>query len=134
MYQIAVMGHGVVGSGVVEVFYKNRESIQKKAGAEMDIKRILDLQEFPGCPYEDKFTKDFQEILNDPEITVVVETMGGLNPAYHYVKSCLLSGKSVTTSNKELVAAKGAELLKIARENNVNFLFEASVGVPFPSV
>lgn len=134
MYQIAVMGHGVVGSGVVEVFYKNRESIQKKAGAEMDIKRILDLQEFPGCPYEDKFTKDFQEILNDPEITVVVETMGGLNPAYHYVKSCLLSGKSVTTSNKELVAAKGAELLKIARENNVNFLFEASVGGGIPII
>mgnify|MGYP004537000789 FL=1 len=134
MYKIAVMGHGTVGSGVVEVFSRNHDGIIEKAGADMDIKYILDLREFPELPYADKFIKDFDIILNDPEIIVVVEVMGGLNPAYDYVKRCLLAGKSVVTSNKELVAAKGGELLKTARDKNVNFLFEASVGGGIPII
>lgn len=132
MIKIAVMGYGTVGSGVVEVFYKNRESIQQKAGHEMDIKYILDLRDFPGDPYEDKMTKNFDDILNDDEVKIVVEVMGGATFAYDYVKKCLLNGKSVATSNKELVAKKGAELIKIAKDNNVNFLFEASVGGGIP--
>ena len=132
MVQIAVMGYGVVGSGVVEVFYKNRESIQRRAGCEMEIKRILDLREFPGSPYAEKFTKNFEDILQDDDIRVVVEVMGGVHPAFEFVQQCLQRGKSVATSNKELVATKGAELLKTAAENNVNFLFEASVGGGIP--
>ncbi len=132
MIKIAVMGYGVVGSGVVEVFYKNHESIQKKAGKQMEIAHILDLREFPGDPHEALFTKDFNDILNDDEVKIVVETMGGVNPAYDFVKKCLLSGKSVATSNKELVATHGDELLEIAKEKNVNFLFEASVGGGIP--
>lgn len=134
MLTFAVMGHGVVGSGVVELFYKNKDSIITRAGSEMDLKYILDLREFPGLSYSDKFTTDFEVIVNDPEVTVVAEVMGGLNPAYDYTKRLLLAGKSVVTSNKELVAAKGAELLKIAKENNVNYLFEASVGGGIPII
>jgi len=134
MLNIAVMGYGVVGSGVVEVFYKNRESIQKRAGKEMEIKYILDLRDFENTPYASKFIKDFNIILNDNDIKIVVEVMGGLNPAFSFVKSCLEKGKSVVTSNKELVAAKGAELLKIAREHHVNFFFEASVGGGIPII
>lgn len=134
MVKIAVMGYGVVGSGVVEVFYKNHESIQKKAGMKLDIAHILDLREFPGDPYEHLMTKDFNDILNDDEVKIVVETMGGTNPAYDFVKKCLLAGKSVATSNKELVATKGDELITIAKENNVNFLFEASVGGGIPII
>lgn len=134
MRKFAVMGHGVVGSGVVEVFYKNRDSIQKKAGTVMDIKYILDLRDFPELDYADKFIKDFNIIANDDEIEIVVEVMGGINPAYDFVKTCLQKGKSVVTSNKELVAAKGAELLKIARQNGVNFFFEASVGGGIPII
>lgn len=132
MIYVAVMGHGVVGSGVVEVLCKNAASIAHKAGDSIEIRRILDLRDFPDSPLADRFTKDFQDILNDPEICIVVETMGGLHPAYEFVKSCLEAGKSVVTSNKELVAAKGDELLEIARENNLNFLFEASVGGGIP--
>ena len=132
MIKIAVMGYGTVGSGVVEVFYKNRESIQHNAGHEMDIKYILDLREFPDSPYVDKFTKNFEDIINDDEVKIVVEVMGGATFAYDYVKRCLLAGKSVATSNKELVAEKGAELIRIAKENNTNFLFEASVGGGIP--
>ena len=134
MIKIAVMGHGVVGSGTVEVFYKNRENICKKCGTDVDIKYILDLRDFPSLPYSDKFTKSFDDIINDDEVKVVVEVMGGLNPAYDYVKRCLSNGKSVVTSNKELVAAHGAKLLKIAKENNINFLFEASVGGGIPII
>lgn len=134
MINIAVMGHGTVGSGVVEVFYKNRESIQKKVGKSMDIKYILDLRDFPDSPHADKFIKDFNIIANDPDIEVVVEVMGGLEPAFTYVKTCLSRGKSVVTSNKELVAARGAELLEIARQNGVNFYFEASVGGGIPII
>jgi homoserine dehydrogenase len=132
MVYIAVLGHGVVGSGVLEVFYKNNKSILAKAGTEMDIKYILDLRDFPDLPYADKFVKSFDLIINDPEVKIVVEVMGGLDPSYDYVRRCLLAGKSVVTSNKELVAVYGAELLDIASKNNVDFLFEASVGGGIP--
>ncbi len=132
MVSIAIMGHGVVGSGVAEVLLKNADSIAKKAGDAIEVKRILDLREFPDSPLADRFTKDFNDIVNDSEIRIVVETMGGLHPSYEFVKACLESGKSVVTSNKELVAAKGDELLTIAKSRNLNFLFEASVGGGIP--
>ncbi|MEG1887260.1 MAG: homoserine dehydrogenase, partial [Oscillospiraceae bacterium] len=132
MINVAIMGHGVVGSGVAEVLIKNCDHIAQKAKETINIKYILDLREFPELSYSDKFTKDFNDILNDDSVKVVAEVMGGLNPAYNFVKSLLMAGKSVVTSNKELVAAKGAELLKIAEEKNVNFLFEASVGGGIP--
>ena len=134
MIKIAVMGYGVVGSGTVEVFYKNLESIEKKIGDSIDIKYILDLRDFTGTPYDEKFIKSFDQIINDDEITVAAEVIGGINPAYQYVKSLLEAGKSVVTSNKELVAEKGAELLRIARDKNVNFFFEASVGGGIPII
>ena len=132
MISIAILGHGVVGSGVAEVLLHNEKGITAKAGDTIRVTRILDLRSFPELPYADLFTTDFNEIVNDPEIRIVVETMGGLHPAYDFVKSCLLAGKSVVTSNKELVAAKGDELLTIAKERNLNFLFEASVGGGIP--
>ena len=132
---VAVMGYGTVGSGVVEVFNKNHESIVKRSTqSALEIRYILDLRDFPGDPNADKFIKDFNIILNDPEVKIVVETMGGLHPAFEFVSSLLKAGKSVVTSNKELVAAKGYELLKMAEENNVNFLFEASVGGGIPII
>lgn len=134
MIQIAIMGHGVVGSGVAEVLLKHSADIQKKVKEEIYIKKVLDLREFPDSPIADRFTKNFDDIINDDEIKVVVEVMGGINPAYDFVKKCLQNGKSVVTSNKELVAAKGAELIKIAAENNLNFLFEASVGGGIPII
>ena len=127
MAEIAVLGHGVVGSGVLEVLYSHRDSITKRAKEEIDVKYILDLRDFPELPYHEKFTKDFNKILQDESIKIVVEVLGGLEPAFSYVKACLEHGKSVVTSNKELVAAKGAELLALAQKNNLNFLFEASV-------
>lgn len=132
--KFAVLGHGVVGSGVVELFYKNKKSIEKRAGTEMDVKYILDLRDFPDSPYADKFTKDFNDILNDDEVTSVAECMGGVEPAFTFVKSCLEKGKSVSTSNKELVAEKGDILLKTAKEHNCNFFFEASVGGAIPII
>ncbi len=134
MAEIAVMGHGVVGSGVLEVLTQHTESIARRAKEEIQVKYILDLREFPNLPYSHKFTKDFNVILDDPKIRIVVEVMGGLHPAFEYVKACLEHGKSVVTSNKELVAAKGAELLGIAQRNNLNFLFEASVGGGIPII
>ena len=134
MAEIAVLGHGVVGSGVLEVLISHANSISKRAKEDIHVKRILDLREFPGLPYSGCFTKDFQEILNDPEIKIVVEVMGGLEPAFSYVKACLENGKSVVTSNKELVAQKGAELLALAQKNNLNFFFEASVGGGIPII
>lgn len=132
---VAVMGYGTVGSGVVEVLTKNHESIVKRSTQkELDVKYILDLRDFPGDPNEDKMIKDFNIILNDDDVKIVVETMGGLHPAYEFVSACLKAGKSVVTSNKELVAAKGYELLSFAAENNVNFLFEASVGGGIPII
>ncbi|MGN0676134.1 MAG: homoserine dehydrogenase [Ruminococcus sp.] len=134
MSKFAVLGHGVVGSGVVELFYKNKESIEKKAGTSMDVKYILDLRDFPDSPYADKFTKDFNVILNDDEVTAVAECMGGVEPAFTFIKKCLEKGKSVATSNKELVAEKGDILLKLAKEHNCNFFFEASVGGAIPII
>ncbi len=132
---VAVMGYGTVGSGVVEVLSKNHDSIVKRSTqSELEVKYILDLRDFPGDPNEDKMIKDFNIILNDDDVKVVVETMGGLHPAFEFVSSCLKAGKSVVTSNKELVAAKGCELLSMAAENNVNFLFEASVGGGIPII
>lgn len=134
MVEIAIMGHGTVGSGVVEVLTRHEATITKRAKEEIRIKYILDLREFPESPLADRFTKSFDDIIGDPSIRIVVEVMGGLHPAYDYVKRCLEAGKSVVTSNKELVAAKGAELLRIARDQNVNFLFEASVGGGIPII
>ena len=132
--KFAILGHGVVGSGVVELFYKNKKSIEKRAGTEMDIKYILDLRDFPDSPYKDKFTKDFNDIVNDDEVSAVAECMGGVEPAFTFVKACLEKGKSVSTSNKELVAEKGDILLKAAKEHNCNFFFEASVGGAIPII
>ncbi len=132
MINVAIMGHGVVGSGVAEILINHSDRITQKAHTDINVKYILDLRDFPDSPYSEKFIKDFNTILNDDSVKVVVEVMGGINPAYDFVKSCLLKGKSVATSNKELVAAKGAELIKIANEKNVNFLFEASVGGGIP--
>ena len=126
MVKIAVLGYGTVGSGVVEVFETNRASISRKAGEEIEIKYVLDLRDFPGDPVEKKLVHDYGVIVEDPEIQVVVETMGGLKPAYEFTKQALQAGKSVCTSNKELVAQHGAELMKIAREKQVNYLYEAS--------
>ncbi len=134
MAYIAVLGHGVVGSGVLEVLTIHTESIAKRAKERIEVKRILDLREFPGLAYSGCFTKDFADILSDAEIGIVVECMGGLHPAYDYVRACLENGKSVVTSNKELVAEKGAELLALAQKNNLNFLFEASVGGGIPII
>lgn len=132
---IAVMGYGTVGSGVVEVLHKSHDSIvSKSTQKDLELKYILDLRDFPGDPNEDRFIKDFNIILNDDSVKIVVETMGGLHPAFEFVSSLLKAGKSVVTSNKELVAQKGYELLTLADENNVNFLFEASVGGGIPII
>ena len=134
MIQIAVMGYGTVGSGVVEVLNTNQDSINRRAGDEIHIKYVLDLREFPGDPIESKLVHDFETIVNDPEIRIVVEVMGGVEPAYTFTKRCLEAGKSVCTSNKELVARHGAELLEIAKERELNYLFEASVGGGIPII
>ena len=132
MIYIAILGHGVVGSGVAELLIKNADRIEASAGQKICVKKILDIRDFPGLSYSGLFTKDYNEILQDQEISIVAEMMGGLSPAFDFVKSALESGKSVVTSNKELVAVKGAELLRIAKEHHVNFFFEASVagGIP----
>lgn len=132
MINVAIMGHGVVGSGVAEILINHSDRIAEKVKEALNVKYILDLRDFDGLKYSDKFIKDFKTILNDDEVKIVAEVMGGVNPAYDFVKSCLEAGKSVVTSNKELVAAKGAELIKIAQAKNVNFLFEASVGGGIP--
>lgn len=133
MVKIAVLGHGVVGSGVCEVVETNQSSILRRAGQPIEVKRILDLRDFD-VPYRDKLTKDFQDILQDEEISIVVETMGGTHPAYEYSVAALERGKNVVTSNKELVAAKGAALLQLAKEHNCNYFFEASVGGGIPII
>lgn len=134
MINIAVLGYGTVGSGVVEVIDKHNAAIGKRIGNDIHIKYVLDLRDFPGDRVESILVHDFDIILNDPEVKIVVEVMGGVEPAYTFVKKCLLAGKSVCTSNKELVAAHGPELIKIARERNLNFLFEASVGGAIPVI
>lgn len=134
MIQVAVMGYGTVGSGVVEVIEKNKEEINKKSGEDINIKYILDLRDFPEDPYADKVVHDVELLLNDPEIKIICETMGGLKPAYDFTKRALQAGKSVCTSNKELVAVHGPELIRIAHENKCNYLFEASVGGGIPII
>ncbi|MDF2950608.1 MAG: hypothetical protein K0S18_191 [Anaerocolumna sp.] len=134
MINIAILGYGTIGSGVVEVLGLNGDSISKKCGHEINIKYILDLKDFPGTPIENKIVHDFNIIANDPEIKIVVEVMGGVEPAYSFVKEAILRGKSVCTSNKELVAKHGAELLALSKEQKVNFLFEASVGGGIPII
>lgn len=134
MIKIAILGYGTVGSGVYEIVQKNAKSIKRKSGKEISVARILDLRDFEDHPQKELFTKNFDDILNDSTISVVVETIGGLEPAYRFTKSALLAGKSVVTSNKELVATHGTELLRIAREQNVNYLFEASVGGGIPII
>ena len=131
--KIAIMGFGVVGSGVGEIISNSPDSLKKRCGEEVEIAKILDLRDFPDSKF-DCFTKDFNEILNDDEIGVVVEVMGGTKPAYEFTKQLLLKGKHVVTSNKELVAKHGTELLKIAKDMNVNYLFEASVGGGIPII
>lgn len=134
MVKVAIMGFGVVGSGVYEVLTKNASSIAKRAGEEIEIKYILEIRDFPNHPAEKLFVKDFNTILEDPEISIVVETIGGLNPAFQFTKSLLEKGKHVVTSNKELVAKHGPELLKFAKAMNVNYFFEASVGGGIPII
>lgn len=134
MIKAAVMGYGTIGSGVVEVLQINQKSIAGKAGDGIEIKYVLDLRDFPGDPIQDKVVHDVNVIVQDPEIKIVVETMGGVEPAYTFVKAMLEAGKHVTTSNKALVADKGAELIALAKEKNVNFLFEASVGGGIPII
>lgn len=132
--KVAVLGYGTVGSGVVEVLMDNAKSIAKKAATPLEVKYILDLRDFNESPLKEKFVKDINIILNDEEIEIVVEAMGGVNPAYTFVKGALEKGKSAVTSNKELVAVYGPELLEVARQNNCNFLFEASVGGGIPII
>lgn len=134
MVKIAILGFGTVGSGVYEVVDKNNRGISKRSGQEIKIQHILDLRDFPGHPLQNRFTKDYDKILNDDEVEIVVEVMGGLNPAYEYTKRALLAGKHVVTSNKELVATYGAELLNLAKAQNVNYMFEASVGGGIPII
>ena len=134
MINIAVLGYGTVGSGVVEVINTNHESINKRAGDEINIKYVLDLRDFPGDPVEKVLVHDYEVIVNDPEVDIVVEVMGGIEPAYTFVKRALQAGKSVSTSNKALVAKHGSELMEIAREKNINFLFEASCGGGIPII
>lgn len=134
MIHVAVLGYGTVGSGVVEVIEKNKADVNKKANAELNVKYILDLREFPGDPYEEKVVHDFDVILNDDEVSIICETMGGVSFAYDYTKRALLKGKSVCSSNKELVAKHGPELISIAKQNNCNYMFEASVGGGIPII
>ena len=134
MAKIAVLGYGTVGSGVVEVLETNKDSITKRAGREIEVKSVLDLRDFPGDPIQEKIVHDVDVIINDPEIEVVVEVMGGVEPAFTFVKRALGAGKSVCTSNKALVAAHGPELLEMAKKRNLNFMFEASVGGGIPII
>ena len=132
MLNAAILGFGPVGCGVAEVLTMNKDLLAKKVGQEINLKYILDPRDFPGNPFEDQVIHDFTVIEQDPEVQLVAECIGGATIAYEFVKRCLQAGKHVATSNKELVATKGYELLKIAQEKNVNFLFEASVGGGIP--
>ena len=134
MVSAAIMGYGTVGAGVFKVLNMNRELIRERVGEEIRVKYVLDLREFPGDPVTDVLTHDFNDILNDPEVRIVVETMGGLRPSYEFTKRALMAGKAVCTSNKELVAEHGVELRQIAKEKNVNYLFEASCGGGIPII
>ncbi|MGN0183439.1 MAG: homoserine dehydrogenase [Candidatus Ornithomonoglobus sp.] len=132
MAKVAIMGYGTVGSGVYDIIEMNSEKLSKSAGENVELKYILDIRDFDDHPKKHLFTKDVNDIINDTEVSVVAEVMGGLHPAYEFTKELLEAGKSVVTSNKELVATYGSELLTIAEKNNVNYLFEASVGGGIP--
>ncbi len=134
MIKIAVMGYGIIGSGVVQVIETNQDSICKKIGEGVEVKYILDLRDFEGSPVQDKVVHDYKIIAQDPEISIVVESMGGVEPAYTFVNAMLEAGKSVTTSNKALVAVHGSKLIAAAKAHNVNFMFEASVGGGIPII
>lgn len=134
MIQIAILGYGVVGSGVYEIISEHAEKLTGKTRDKLNVKYILDIRDFSGHPMADLFTKNFDTILEDPEVSIVAEVIGGMDPAYTYTKKALMAGKNVVTSNKELVAKKGTELLKIAKENNVSYMFEASVGGGIPII
>ena len=134
MVNVAILGFGVVGSGAAQVLADNAAVIEKNLGERVAVKRVLDLREFPDSPFGHLVTHDFNDILNDPEITVVAEMMGGSHPAYDFTKACLEAGKHVVTSNKEVVARFGAELLELAAKNGVRYLFEASVGGGIPVI
>lgn len=134
MIKIAILGYGTIGSGVVEVLETNQESIAKRAGDGIEVKYVLDLRDFPGDPIQEKIVHDYEIIRNDPEVRVIVEAMGGVEPAYTFAKQALESGKHFATSNKALVAKHGAELIEFARERKLNFLFEASVGGGIPII
>lgn len=134
MIKVAVMGYGTIGSGVVEVLDVNKEKIARRVGEPIELKYVLDLRDFEGEPIQKKIVHDYKIIAEDPEISIVVETMGGVEPAYTFVKAMLDAGKSVATSNKALVAEKGAELIALAREKHANFMFEASVGGGIPII
>ena len=134
MINIAVLGYGTVGSGVFEVLNENKESISRRAGQELHVKYVLDLRDFPGQPVEKVLVHDYEQIVSDPEVDIVVEVMGGIEPAYTFVKRALESGKSVCTSNKALVAKHGPELMEIAKAKSINFLFEASCGGGIPII
>lgn len=134
MINVGILGYGTIGSGVAEIIMNHKEVMNKRAGDEIRLKYVLDLREFKGEPIEDILVHDYKIIAEDAEVDIVVETMGGLHPAYEFVKEAIERGKSVCTSNKELVAAYGAELIALAREHSVNFLFEASVGGGIPII
>ncbi|MDE7267271.1 MAG: homoserine dehydrogenase [Lachnospiraceae bacterium] len=134
MVKVAILGYGTVGSGVFEVLRRNKDAIINKTGEEIEVKYVLDLKEFTNDPVTEVLTKNFDDIVNDEEIKIVCETMGGVKPAYEFTKRALESGKSVCTSNKELVEKHGPELLKIAKKNNCSYLFEASVGGGIPII
>lgn len=134
MVKVAIFGYGTVGSGVFEVINKNNEIIQKKLGNELQVKYVLDLRDFENDPVQDVLVHDVEVILNDPEVDIICETMGGVKPAYEFTKRALESGKSVCTSNKELVEKHGAELIKVAKAHNCSYLFEASVGGGIPII
>ncbi|MGE5474100.1 MAG: homoserine dehydrogenase [Ignavibacteriales bacterium] len=134
MINVAVLGYGVVGSGVVEVLKKNKEGIAKKAGDTIQVKHILDIRDFPDSPDKDLITKNSDDVFNDPEVSIVVETIGGVGIAYEFTKRALMQGKSVVTSNKELVATHGPELMQIAKDKGIHYKFEASVGGGIPII
>ncbi len=134
MINVAILGYGTVGSGVYEILKNNSETIAKKAGDILNVKYILDIRDFDDHPEKEIFTKDYNDILQDDDVSIVVEVMGGISPAYDFTKSALLAGKTVVTSNKELVATHGTELISIAKEKSVNYFFEASVGGGIPII
>lgn len=134
MFNVAILGYGVVGSGVATILTDNRERIQKKTGAPVNLKKIVDIRDFPNDRFESIITKDFNEVLSDPEINVIAETIGGVGVAYNFTKALLEAGKSVVSSNKELVATKGEELLAIAAKTGANYFFEAAVGGGIPVI